>query len=133
MSMAEQQEVRASIAPTRDSQLRWGAFVIVLIIIGGAVIVNTEVGLQDDPRMVKQFSGESSSELSATNTSPLLSGYMIGHSLLAMLSAAMRLNIPAVLVYGGPMEDGKTKLSKNELNLIDAMVIAPPHMTQIGS
>jgi dihydroxy-acid dehydratase len=41
-----------------------------------------------------------------------------------MLMAAMRLNIPAVFVSGGPMEAGKTKLSKHKLDLIDAMVMA---------
>ena len=41
-----------------------------------------------------------------------------------MLNAAMRLNIPAVFVSGGPMEAGKTKLADNKLDLIDAMVIA---------
>lgn len=41
-----------------------------------------------------------------------------------MLMAAMRLNIPAVFVSGGPMEAGKTKLSENKLDLVDAMVIA---------
>ena len=41
-----------------------------------------------------------------------------------MLMAAMRLNIPVVFVSGGPMEAGKTKLSENKLDLIDAMVIA---------
>ena len=41
-----------------------------------------------------------------------------------MLNAAMRLNIPAIFVSGGPMEAGKTKLSENKLDLIDAMVIA---------
>ncbi len=41
-----------------------------------------------------------------------------------MLNAAMRLNIPAVFVSGGPMEAGKTRLSENKLDLIDAMVIA---------
>ena len=41
-----------------------------------------------------------------------------------MLNAAMRLNIPAVFVSGGPMEAGKTKLSDNKLDLVDAMVIA---------
>ncbi|MDH3994959.1 MAG: dihydroxy-acid dehydratase, partial [Gammaproteobacteria bacterium] len=41
-----------------------------------------------------------------------------------MLNAAMRLNIPAVFVSGGPMEAGKTKLSENKLDLVDAMVIA---------
>lgn len=41
-----------------------------------------------------------------------------------MLMAAMRLNIPVIFVSGGPMEAGKTKLSENKLDLIDAMVIA---------
>jgi dihydroxy-acid dehydratase len=41
-----------------------------------------------------------------------------------MLNAAMRLNIPAVFVSGGPMEAGKTRLSKHKLDLVDAMVIA---------
>jgi dihydroxy-acid dehydratase len=41
-----------------------------------------------------------------------------------MLNATMRLNIPTVFVSGGPMEAGKTKLSENKLDLIDAMVIA---------
>ncbi len=41
-----------------------------------------------------------------------------------MLNAAMRLNIPVIFVSGGPMEAGKTKLSENKLDLIDAMVIA---------
>ena len=41
-----------------------------------------------------------------------------------MLNAAMRLNIPAVFVSGGPMEAGKTRLSDNKLDLVDAMVIA---------
>jgi len=41
-----------------------------------------------------------------------------------MLMAAMRLNIPVVFVSGGPMEAGKTKLSENKLDLIDAMVVA---------
>ncbi len=41
-----------------------------------------------------------------------------------MLNAAMRLNIPAVFVSGGPMEAGKTKLSAHKLDLVDAMVIA---------
>lgn len=41
-----------------------------------------------------------------------------------MVNAAMRLNIPAVFVSGGPMEAGKTRLSENKLDLIDAMVIA---------
>ncbi|WP_339802362.1 dihydroxy-acid dehydratase [uncultured Marinobacter sp.] len=41
-----------------------------------------------------------------------------------MLMAAMRLNIPTIFVSGGPMEAGKTKLSENKLDLVDAMVIA---------
>src|SRR6056300_771625 len=41
-----------------------------------------------------------------------------------MLNAAMRLNVPSVFVSGGPMEAGKTKLSENKLDLVDAMVIA---------
>jgi len=41
-----------------------------------------------------------------------------------MLMAAMRLNIPAVFVSGGPMEAGKTKLASHGLDLVDAMVIA---------
>ncbi len=41
-----------------------------------------------------------------------------------MLNAALRLNIPAVFVSGGPMEAGKTKLSDQKLDLVDAMVIA---------
>ncbi|MET0344287.1 MAG: dihydroxy-acid dehydratase [Polyangiales bacterium] len=41
-----------------------------------------------------------------------------------MLMAAMRLNIPAIFVSGGPMEAGKTALSKHKLDLIDAMVVA---------
>lgn len=41
-----------------------------------------------------------------------------------MLLAAMRLNIPVVFVSGGPMEAGKTRLSKHKLDLIDAMVVA---------
>lgn len=41
-----------------------------------------------------------------------------------MLMAALRLNIPVIFVSGGPMEAGKTKLSENKLDLIDAMVIA---------
>lgn len=41
-----------------------------------------------------------------------------------MLMAALRLNIPAIFVSGGPMEAGKTKLSNNliKLDLIDAMI-----------
>src|ERR1700722_7095306 len=43
-----------------------------------------------------------------------------------MLMAAMRLNIPAVFVSGGPMEAGKVKLSTGtrSIDLIDAMVKA---------
>ena len=41
-----------------------------------------------------------------------------------MLNAALRLNIPVVFVSGGPMEAGKTKLSENKLDLVDAMVVA---------
>ena len=41
-----------------------------------------------------------------------------------MLMAALRLNIPTIFVSGGPMEAGKTKLSENKLDLVDAMVIA---------
>ena len=43
-----------------------------------------------------------------------------------MLMAAMRLNIPAVFVSGGPMEAGKVKLSTGArtVDLIDAMVAA---------
>ncbi len=41
-----------------------------------------------------------------------------------MLMAAMRLNIPAVFVSGGPMEAGKTRLAPYKLDLIDAMIIA---------
>ena len=45
-----------------------------------------------------------------------------------MLMAALRLNIPAVFVSGGPMEAGKTRLAAagevRKLDLIDAMVMA---------
>ena len=44
-----------------------------------------------------------------------------------MLMAAMRLNIPAVFVSGGPMEAGKVKLSDGKthaVDLIDAMIAA---------
>jgi len=41
-----------------------------------------------------------------------------------MLNAALRLNVPAVFVSGGPMEAGKTKLSEHKLDLVDAMVVA---------
>ncbi|XGV96628.1 MAG: dihydroxy-acid dehydratase [Leptolyngbya sp. BL-A-14] len=41
-----------------------------------------------------------------------------------MLMAALRLNIPAIFVSGGPMEAGKTKLADHKLDLVDAMVVA---------
>src|SRR3974390_1130731 len=43
-----------------------------------------------------------------------------------MLMAAMRLNIPAVFVWGGPMEAGKVTLAgkAHKVDLIDAMVAA---------
>ncbi|MBR1375258.1 MAG: dihydroxy-acid dehydratase [Cardiobacteriaceae bacterium] len=41
-----------------------------------------------------------------------------------MLMAAMRLNIPAVFVSGGPMEAGVSAASDHKLDLIDAMVYA---------
>jgi dihydroxy-acid dehydratase len=43
-----------------------------------------------------------------------------------MLNAAMRLNIPAVFVSGGPMEAGKVQLQgkQRKLDLVDAMVAA---------
>ena len=44
-----------------------------------------------------------------------------------MLMAALRLNIPAIFVSGGPMEAGKVKLSGNivkAVDLIDAMIVA---------
>lgn len=47
-----------------------------------------------------------------------------------MLMAAMRLDIPAIFVSGGPMEAGKTRLADNpdaaerKLDLVDAMVAA---------
>jgi dihydroxy-acid dehydratase len=41
-----------------------------------------------------------------------------------MLMAALRLNIPAVFVSGGPMEAGKTRLADHKLDLVDAMVAA---------
>ncbi|MFV0322598.1 MAG: dihydroxy-acid dehydratase [Alphaproteobacteria bacterium] len=48
-----------------------------------------------------------------------------------MLMAAMRLNIPAIFVSGGPMEAGKVKLEDGHLkavDLVDAMVMAAdPH------
>ena len=41
-----------------------------------------------------------------------------------MLMASMRLNIPTIFVSGGPMEAGKTKLSKDtiKIDLVDAMI-----------
>ncbi len=41
-----------------------------------------------------------------------------------MLMATMRLNIPTIFVSGGPMEAGKTKLSDQKLDLVDAMIMA---------
>ncbi len=41
-----------------------------------------------------------------------------------MLMAALRLNIPAIFVSGGPMEAGKTRLAAHKLDLIDAMITA---------
>ncbi len=41
-----------------------------------------------------------------------------------MLMAAMRLNIPAIFVSGGPMEAGKSSIANHKLVLIDAMIIA---------
>jgi dihydroxy-acid dehydratase len=41
-----------------------------------------------------------------------------------MLMAALRLNIPAIFVSGGPMEAGKTRLADHKTNLIDAMIVA---------
>jgi dihydroxy-acid dehydratase len=43
-----------------------------------------------------------------------------------MLNAALRLNIPAIFVSGGPMEAGKVRLGGEErgLDLVDAMVMA---------
>ena len=38
--------------------------------------------------------------------------------------AALRLNIPAIFVSGGPMEAGKTRLAAHKLDLVDAMVAA---------
>ncbi|MDX1696262.1 MAG: dihydroxy-acid dehydratase, partial [Ketobacteraceae bacterium] len=49
-----------------------------------------------------------------------------------MLMAALRLNIPAICVSGGPMEAGKTRLADKEikLDLVDAMVAAAdPNIT----
>ena len=41
-----------------------------------------------------------------------------------MLMAVLRLDIPTVFVSGGPMEAGKTRLSDQKLDLVDAMVMA---------
>ena len=41
-----------------------------------------------------------------------------------MLMAALRLNLPAIFVSGGPMEAGKTRLAAHKLDLVDAMVAA---------
>ncbi|MBE2295862.1 MAG: dihydroxy-acid dehydratase, partial [Phycisphaerales bacterium] len=41
-----------------------------------------------------------------------------------MLMAALRLNIPAIFVSGGPMEAGKTRLAVHKLDLVDAMIAA---------
>lgn len=41
-----------------------------------------------------------------------------------MLMAAMRLNIPAIFVSGGPMEAGKSNKLGHKLDLIDAMIIS---------
>ncbi len=41
-----------------------------------------------------------------------------------MLMAALRLNIPAIFVSGGPMEAGKLPDGENKLDLIDAMIMA---------
>ena len=41
-----------------------------------------------------------------------------------MLNASMRLNIPVIFVSGGPMEAGKTKLSEQKLDLVDAILVA---------
>jgi dihydroxy-acid dehydratase len=50
-----------------------------------------------------------------------------------MLMAALRLNIPAVFVSGGPMEAGKTKLLKHRVDLIDAMVMAADPEVDAGT
>ena len=41
-----------------------------------------------------------------------------------MLMAAMRLNIPTIFVSGGPMEAGNDGVSKQGLDLVDAMVVS---------
>ncbi|MGV3345746.1 dihydroxy-acid dehydratase [Enterobacteriaceae bacterium LUAb1] len=53
-----------------------------------------------------------------------------------MLMAALRLNIPAIFVSGGPMEAGKTRLSDQliKLDLVDAMIQgANPHVSDTDS
>ncbi len=53
-----------------------------------------------------------------------------------MLMAALRLNIPAIFVSGGPMEAGKTKLSDQliKLDLVDAMIkSADPNVSDAES
>ncbi|MGV6988478.1 dihydroxy-acid dehydratase [Testudinibacter sp. P80/BLE/0925] len=53
-----------------------------------------------------------------------------------MLMAALRLNIPAIFVSGGPMEAGKTKLSDQliKLDLVDAMIqSADPNVSDADS
>ncbi len=53
-----------------------------------------------------------------------------------MLMAALRLNIPAIFISGGPMEAGKTKLSDQiiKLDLVDAMVsAADPNVSDADS
>ncbi len=47
-----------------------------------------------------------------------------------MLMAAMRLNIPAIFVSGGPMEAGRNKRYDYKIDLIDAMIVsAEPNVT----
>jgi len=40
-----------------------------------------------------------------------------------MLMAALRLNIPAIFVSGGPMEAGKTEIVDHKLDLVDAIIM----------
>ncbi|MBL4895032.1 MAG: dihydroxy-acid dehydratase, partial [Emcibacter sp.] len=40
-----------------------------------------------------------------------------------MLMTAMRLNIPAIFVSGGPMEAGKTEVVGHKLDLVDAIIM----------
>ncbi|PCI48258.1 MAG: dihydroxy-acid dehydratase [Alphaproteobacteria bacterium] len=40
-----------------------------------------------------------------------------------MLMAALRLNIPAIFVSGGPMEAGKTEIVNHKLDLVDAIIM----------